>query len=419
MNNIKHWVFVIGKFFTSQGVIKFIDFITAMLILRFLPINEYALYIVFSFLLSIGSIGSDFGLSQAVTTIGAKIKDEQTALGSLFSTAKNYKRNLYLITTIVILIIVPFITKGHNWGFINILSCIIVILLSNWFSQTVSLRTSVLNIHHDIKGLFEASGMTSITRLALVLIICKIWPFAITALIVNLIGYIISDLKLFSICKKHLNEQVPPLDKFKKELKEFIFPLIPGVIYFIFQGQISICLLSVFGHTTPIAQVGALGRLGQIIDFIGIINPFFIQPYFARLTNKREFIVKSSLVLLFLIFISIFVLGSSVIVPHWWLIVLGKKYNNLTLELPIALISSLLFLISATVYTLLISQKATQWQSLSIIISICIQLFFIITNGVHNTFDALLLNALTNGAYLSLQLILLAKMLFFEKTKEN
>ncbi len=411
MSNIKHWVIVIGKFFTSQGIIRFVDFITAILILRFLPINEYALYLVFSFLLSIGLIGSDLGLSQAVTTIGAKIKDEQTALGSLFFTAKSYRRNLYLITTIAILIIVPFTTRGHNWGFINILFCIIVILLSNWFSQTVSLRTSVLNIHHDVKGLFKASGMTSIARLVLVLTICKIWPIAITALTANLVGYIVNDFQLSHICKKYLNEQTSSIDRFKKELKEFVFPLVPGVIYFIFQGQISICLLSMFGHTTPIAQVGALGRLGQIIDFIGIINPFFVQSYFARLTNKREFIIKSSFVLLFLIFISVFILGSSIVAPHWWLIVLGKKYNNLTLELPIALISSLLFLIGTIVYTLLISQRVTQWQSLSLIIGICIQLFFIIVNGVHNTVDALLLNALTNGAYLILQLILLIKML--------
>ena len=222
------------------------------------------------------------------------------------------------------------------------------------------------------------------------------------------------------LCKQYINEkEAVSSQEHKKDFSTFIYPLIPGAIYFIIQGQVSIFLLSLFGHTTPIAQVGALGRLGQIIGFTMMIQPFFIQPYFARLENKKDFTSKILFTVLILLLGTGITLISSFIFPQAWLYLLGSHYSNLTHELPIALAAPLVFLISTTLYTIIISHKFTQWQSFSIIISIVIQLFFIAVNGIHTTLDALLLNFLVNIGYLVLQIILTIKFLYSRKESKN
>src|SRR3989338_9479798 len=100
-SNVKNWIFIIGQFFTSQGIIKSIDLITAILILRYLPITEYALYIICSLLFLIGSLGSDLGLSQALVSLGARFNHDSLKLGSLFITAKKYRHKLYLISSAI------------------------------------------------------------------------------------------------------------------------------------------------------------------------------------------------------------------------------------------------------------------------------------------------------------------------------
>ena len=410
-SNLKTWVLIIGKFLTSQGIIKFIDLITALLILRYLPVKEYALYIISSLLLTIGSTGSDLGLTQAVITLGARIQNNPTELGSLFSTARKYRRNLFSITSIIIIILTP-IMLGRRFTLSDILICLLLILLSNWFEQTVSLRNSILNIHHDLKSLFQAGIITSLSRLIFTVTICKIIPIAIIAIAINLLGYIINSFILQFLGKKYLDEQEVPSIEHKQELNAFIYPLIPGVIYFIIQGQVSIFLLSLFGHTIPVAQVGALGRLGQIIGSLEMINPFFIQPYFARLEKKKKYIIKGLLIILVLLFSIIIILISSFIFPQAWLYLLGSHYNDLTHELPLALAAPLILLIGATLYRMLIAQKTTKGQSFSILISIGIQLLFIWIKGVNTASDALLMNVMLNSGYLVLQLFLMGRLLY-------
>jgi hypothetical protein len=44
----------------------------------------------------------------------------------------------------------------------------------------------------------------------------------------------------------------------------YLSPIIPGIIFTAVQGQISVLLITLFGQTKSIAEVAALGRLGQL-----------------------------------------------------------------------------------------------------------------------------------------------------------
>ena len=58
-------------------------------------------------------------------------------------------------------------------------------------------------------------------------------------------------------------------------------------IYFCFSGQITIWLISIFGNTTSIAEVGALGRLAMRLNIFTVRFSIIVIPWYAKLVEKK------------------------------------------------------------------------------------------------------------------------------------
>jgi O-antigen/teichoic acid export membrane protein len=401
---------LIGKFLAGQGAVQAINLVSGLLIIRLLPVSEYALYTIASLLLSVGSLGSDMGLSQAVNTLGAKIRDDRQALGSLYAGAYRYRRILHLLALGVILFLATSMLYGHEWGLTSTCVSVALVMVTSWVQQSISLKKSILNVRHDADGLLQAGASEAIPRLLLV-VSCVVWPTAVTALMVNLFGVLVGRYFLSGRCAGLMREHASPHESQLRDLRLFVMPLIPGVIYYMLQGQISIFLLSLYGLTTSIAEVGALGRLGQIIGLLMLLNAFVIQPYFARIEQKSVYISSVRLVMAVLLVFCLVIMISAYWVPGCWLFVLGEKYAGLGRELPLAIVGPLLTLLGGSLYTMVIARNITRGQFWYIVVGIASQLVFISVFSVRTTFDALILNMLPSIGYILIQSILLLKVL--------
>jgi hypothetical protein len=86
----------------------------------------------------------------------------------------------------------------------------------------------------------------------------------------------------------------------RKAIIRLAMPNAPGVISYATQGQITLMLLTLFGHTASnVACVRALARLGQILAFVAQMNPILIEPFFAKLKAgrlKRTYLAAAAIV---------------------------------------------------------------------------------------------------------------------------
>ncbi len=409
---LKYWSFLLSKFLAGQAVVQALNLITGFLVLRFLPIGEYALYTISSVLSAVSGVGSDMGVSQGIVTFGSRLKDDKRRLSGLFAAALRYRRWLYAATGLVVIGLAPFMTKGNNWPALSIITSVLFVLITSWIQQTVSLKNSILNIFHDSTGLMQAGMGSAVVRLALTVLWCRTAPTAVVALAVNLAGFTAGSMLLKKRCRLYVNDAAPPSADQGRVLKEFVYPLAPGVIYYLLQGQISTAILGFVGHTSSVAEVGALGRLGQVFGLFMTVNTFFVQPYFARIENRRAYVEKGLLVLSGIGALSLLTMISAFVLPEWWLFILGAKYAGLKKELPFAVLVPLFLLLSGTLYTMVIARKSTVGQSWMIASGILIQLLFIGMNGIRTTFDALILNVLLAGGGALVQAFLLAKGIY-------
>lgn len=406
----RYWFTLISKFLIGQGGIQAINIICGVLILRYLSIEEYALYTIASSLFVIGSIGSDFGLAQGVNTLGAKLVEDSAKLGILYASAYRYRKILYPLAMTAVLVVSVYVIYGRSWSILNIGLVICTIFLSIWYQQSLALKKSILNVYHDSNGLFKAGLAESVTRL-MAISTCIFFPYAIVALSVNFFGIIVSHYVLVKRCSRFIKLDEAPNYMQSTQLKKFVMPLAPALIYYMVQGQISVVLLGLYGMTAAVAEVGALGRLGQVVGLLIMLNSFIILPHFSRISEKKSYLNHFKVIIFILSILCLIGMTSAYLIPNWWLAVLGKKYSGLASNLPMAVLGPFLTLVGATLYSMVIARNETNGQSWYIFLGLASQIIFIFLFDVKSTQSALLLNMLPAIAYICVQGILIRRLL--------
>ncbi len=409
-HRLSHWLLLITQYLAGQGVINLLNILVGLILLRVLSIEEFALYTIAIVLQQVASIGSDMGLSHAINTMGAKIREDRYLLGSLYAGARFYGYRFYAVSACVVIVLYVFMQSNHGWSFADVIGVLIFILFTTALQVTVNFRKEVLNVNHDAKALFYVGIVQAGVRILFVPL-CLIWPFASIAIFGNLVGAYACKRVIEYQCRSRFDEKQPAIGSQKEELRKFVVPLVPVLLYQTLQGQISIFLLGYYGYTTSIAEVGALGRLGQLIGLLMLLNSFFVMPVFSRISQRNEFIKKGGMVVLALIGFTFISMLTVYWVPDWWLFILGKNYSNLGAELPIAVFTALLNLIGATLYVLVISRNTTNGQSWYILLGLSTQAAFLAMHGVHSTYDALWLTLMPTLSYACVQAAILAGIL--------
>jgi len=116
---------------------------------------------------------------------------------------------------------------------------------------------------------------------------------------------------------------------------------LPGTIYYCLSGHISIWLISIYGSTTSIAEVGALGRLAAILMVLGAVFSTMVAPRFARLPQERSQLLRGYLRICGVIgAITIIIPGLVRLFPEQVLWILGRNYANLTNEVVLSALGS-------------------------------------------------------------------------------
>ena len=153
-----------------------------------------------------------------------------------------------------------------------------------------------------------------------------------------------------SSARPYLNEPQSPDPETSRTIRKYIGPLIPGMVFYAFQGQIQVFLISVFGQNQSIAEVTALGRLGQLFMFLSSFNATILAPYIARAPIAQLALRYTQAISLTAV-IAALLCAAAFLFPAIFLWLLGPKYHGLRIELFLSLIAASLSFINATLYT--------------------------------------------------------------------
>ncbi|SEJ38999.1 Membrane protein involved in the export of O-antigen and teichoic acid [Dyadobacter sp. SG02] len=335
----------------TQAAVQAMGLITGILIIRLLPMKEYAYYTIANTVLGTVTLLADSGINNAIMSQGGPVWQDSRKLGKVLVTGLALRRKFAIISMGFSLPVLLFllIHQGAGWP------AALLITATLLPAFMASLSDSILEIpgrlHQDLRFLQINQLMVGVGRFLLSALSLLAFPWTFISLLANGIPRIYGNVKLRQHAERlaDFNQVSDPV--VHEKMVKMVRRIIPLTLYYAYSGQIVIWLVSVSGTAFAVAQIGALGRISTVLNFFSILFSMMVIPRFARLPANRN-----ALMLTYLRIITGLSLLSALIVVIAWLFspiilsMLGREYANLETALVLNMAGSSVALISGALY---------------------------------------------------------------------
>ncbi len=327
-----YWLKTLSKFVSVQLVVQVLGFASGILLIRTLDKQEYAYFTLANSMQGTMNVLANAGVGSALWAIGGKVWQDPYRFGQLINTAMQIRRYLaaVAVTFVAPILLWMLLENGasFNYAFFLIVGVLIELYfyLGDGVMRIVPRLYSQFNRLQNFDLIFAGSRIILLIGSSLIFFNAAIGIFAST---------IASGLKNKFLCnsvKNTVKLDVPINQEDKKDIFKLIKLQAPNSIFYCFQGQLTIILISIFGNTENIAEVGALTRLSLIFSIITSLIINIILPSFARLKTAKKFIINYLKVSFVLCIFCVMFLLAIYLYPQSFLFLLGNEYNYLVDE---------------------------------------------------------------------------------------
>ncbi|WP_213804407.1 hypothetical protein [Granulicella sp. dw_53] len=393
---------IVVIYLTGQGLTQLLNLLVGFALLRWLNLDNYAQFsVAFGFQVTL-SLLTDLGFSGTIVALVGTRGNEADILGAYIRSGRRFRNIMLLCLTPIASIFYIGIARQHHWSTTTSILLFLSVISSIYFTGMGSYYAAPLLIHGRLRTYYRIQTYSALFRIlsSALLYLCgglnawtASWSNTITF---SLIGFL--NLRASRDLVRVPREPDPI---YTKRMVRFVAPNLPGIIFYSFQGQISLFLISFFGHTQNIAEVSALGRLGQVFLVFSGFNTAVIEPYMARLPENK---VAKNFVRIFAIasFLCCLVCLAAFIAPKIFLLLLGAKYKSLYRETGWLVLGSSLSYLTGVAYTMGGARRWVYWLTswLTIGLILVTQLVFLLLFKINDTIHVIYFGVAAGAAHL-------------------
>jgi O-antigen/teichoic acid export membrane protein len=363
--------------------------IAGLLIVNVMPKEQYAAYTYLVACMTLMLGVTDLGLAHCcLPIVGQRNRDVPWIVGA----CQQVFRKRWVLLGAGLAIVGPYwfyTTSQHGWwggGYLLASALVIAVTL---FSLREHYANTILLILSHIPALNRIGFTSNIVRLSFVGVVLLLpmtsWSIAGILAATAAAGFVsvmlyrkefrtlaIPNLKLAPDDAKRVDAQIVQIAK----------PLVLPAIFYQVQGVITVFLVSLFGTSTMMAEVGAFGRLSMVLMVVDRVTNILLFPVIARApqgARLRSILLQAHLAYLGMMAL---VLLTSVLFPHYWILLLGKQYGSMEPLVWMVFVSSILMNASGFAFRTLAVRGATAGQSFSILVTLATQVLYLWLVGV-------------------------------------
>ncbi len=348
---IREWVNLIAITGSAQVAVQFLGFISGILVIRLLPVHEYALYTLANTMLGTMISLADGGIATGVMAQSGKVWPNKAKMSAVLATGMVLRKKFAIFSLLVAIPILFYLLRKHEASWL--MTVLIALLLIPAFLTSLSghLLEIAPKLHQDIKPLQRYQVEANLGRLALLGLTMFVFPFAAVAIACAGVSQIWNNWRLRKAFAGFIDILQPVDPEARKAIVNVVNRAMPGVIYYSVSGQLSVWLLSIFGTGQNVAQIGALGRLSSVLTLVTVLFSTLVIPRFSRFAGRnRALLLKYLAIHASLIPIMLAVLLLVWIFPDVTLSILGADYSGIERELVLSITSALLASMAGITY---------------------------------------------------------------------
>jgi len=350
-----------GKLFTitggSQLLVQALGFLSGIVLIRKLPMQEYAYYTIANTMFATMTVLADAGVGAGVMSQGGKVWQDSKRLGVIVSTGLALRKRFALVSLAAIIPLLLWLLTHHgaSWTWAIIISASLIPAFLAALSD--SLLEIAPKLHQDIVPLQKNQISTAVARFGLTICLALIFPWAAIGLLAAGISRAWANIRLRKIAAQHTDVQQQPDAEVRSNILKVVKRSLPTSIYYCISGQLTVWLLSILGSTKSIGQIGALSGFSNMLNVFVVIFGTLFVPRFARLPSNKSTIVKKFLSLqCLLLVLGLGIVETTNLFSDQLLWILGNKFSGLHWELVLVAIQSSIWLAITCTHQMLTSR---------------------------------------------------------------
>jgi hypothetical protein len=362
-------------FLMKQGIAMAGNLLYGLLCVRLLPVPEYAKFAVLFGYMGTLTVLLDIGVSGTLAPlVGEQITNLQL-IANYLTAMRRLAQRLYLIVAPLAAVVFVFLVQRQHWGRWLVAQMVVVLLITAWFARISSAYGAVLILCRDRSYYYRVQMIGSLGSLTLLVVFWALHRMnASVGILLNVAQILFLAISYFRRTKELLGVKGESSAQKEKAIVRLALPNLPGTVFYAIQGQITLMLITVFGHTASVASIGALSRLSQILVFFSQMNLILVEPFFARLPAARlKRIYLASVSLITLCAAAFSALGF--LFPSIFLWILGPHYSDLRFEVGLTILASAIRYIGGFMWVIHSARRFVYWWNnlFNIVLTLAVQ----------------------------------------------
>lgn len=399
---LRRWAGILSAFFTAQGLVQLTGIAAGLLLVRTLPVHEFALYTLALSVVTFFTFLSDLGSTTSLVHFFHRTRQEGESAEPYFDAVLSLRRVAFLVGAAGVALAFPQAAAAQGFGKLEIALVTGGIVLSVWFQIQSSLRVLALRLADRYPASYRAEVAGAGVRLLVVgALIATAWLYAWLGILAG----VAASATVAFLARPATRPQHPvDLRPFRHQVLRYLLPTLPSALYFAVQGPLSIWLAATFGATRNIAEVGAVSRLGLIVGIFSSLSSVVLLPRLARITEERQWRIRAVQSGGLLLGVALLLFAAAALFPAQFLWILGEGYSGLHRELALVVAGAGLTLVDGYVVSLNLARSWTRWQGFAVVSLLVSQAVLLALLPLDTTAGVLTFNLLSGAVALLGQL---------------
>jgi len=398
----------LSTFVGGQSAVQLLNAATGLLLLRLMPKPEFAIYAIALGIQGMIGILTDLGFGGAITgLVGTRYRDK-AILGSYIRTASHLRQALLLIIASAALLLAVIFrnVEIEAHGRKELLLLVLAVLLTVQFQAWASYYEIPLLLNGKLVAYYSpqiaAAALRIVSSVALYYVH---WISSTTVILANTLSIVVMGVSYRFLARPWIDVPRRVSKVHGREMVRFLLPLLPGTVYQALQGQISLFLITIFGHVGQIAEVAAAGRIGQLFLLLNSSNNVLVTPFFAK-TPRALFRRRYGYAMCAVGAVALLVAASAKFCPGAYLLLLGANYSNLTSQIRLVVYASAIGYFAGAMWSVAVARKWIFWWSgsMQMVLLTVIQLVCVMFLPLNSSEGVLKMNIFTALGALTVQL---------------
>lgn len=399
----KRWSRILAAFFTAQALVQLGAFASGLLLVRGLAVEEYAFYTLatsaFTFLL----FASNLGATSAVAWFFRETKGDALARARHDRAVVEVRRLLFVLAAPAALGMLSWTALERGFSVSQLAAASAVIAVTAWIAIDGVAAIQILRLDDRFGASYRSEVTGAGVRLALIVaLVFSNRASAVGALAAALIGQFAALVPARSARPRRQGGAA--LAPERRAVLRFLLPTLPAEIYAAFQGPLLVWLAAILGSTRGVAEIGALGRLSQVLGLLSTLSGVVLLPHLTRIGDddlyRRRFLAFAGL----LSTAAVTITAIAWLARRPLLALLGTEYTKLDHELLLAVAAGAVYVPASFAIWVNAARSWKRWQALLTVILILFQVGWLVFLPLESTADFLRFGLANAVAVLLLQM---------------